>query len=42
MVYIWGRKNMTSNACLAKIKELGIKTIHYTSDDGFCTEKLDY
>ena len=29
-------------ACLTKIKELGIKTIHYTSDDGFCTEKLDY
>ena len=27
-------------ACLAKIKEFGIKTIHYTSDDGFCTEKI--
>lgn len=29
-------------SCMTKIKELGIKTIHYTSDDGFCTEKLDY
>lgn len=33
---------MTSNACLAKIKELGIRNICYTSDDGFCAERLEY
>ena len=33
---------MTSNACLAKIKELGIRNICYTSDDGFCVERLEY
>lgn len=27
-------------ACMAKIKELGIKQIYYTSDDGFCMEEL--
>ena len=36
------RNSRPCRACLAKIKEFGIKTIHYTSDDGFCTEKLDY
>lgn len=27
-------------ACLKMIKELGIVNIHYTSDEGFCFEKL--
>ena len=36
------RSSRPCNACLAKIKELGIKTIYYTSDDGFCAEKLEY
>lgn len=27
-------------ACLAKIKEVGIKTIYYTTPDGFCKEDL--
>lgn len=28
-------------ACLAKIMELGIKKIHYTTSDGFATEHLN-
>lgn len=27
-------------SCMAFIKELGIKTIHYTTPDGYATEKL--
>lgn len=27
-------------ACLAKIKEVGIKTMYYTTADGFCREDL--
>ena len=30
------------NACLAAIRELGIKHIHYTTYDGFCHEVLKY
>ena len=29
-------------ACMAKIKEVGIKTIYYTTPDGFCREDLRY
>lgn len=36
------RNSRPCNACLAKIKELGIRNICYTSDDGFCTERLEY
>jgi deoxycytidylate deaminase len=27
-------------ACMAVIKKMGIKKIHYTTPDGFATEKL--
>ena len=29
------------NACLAAIKDLGIRNIYYTTDDGFVHEKLE-
>ena len=28
-------------SCMARIKEMGIKNIHYTTADGFCHEKLE-
>ena len=27
-------------ACMAAIKQMGIKNIHYTSDDGYCYERI--
>lgn len=28
------------NACFAAIKQMGIRHIHYTTEDGFCYEKI--
>ena len=36
------RMSRPCSSCMAKIKELGIRHIYYTSADGYCYERLKY